>query len=176
MIGIGHRQFELTGGERKLYRLAAALGGNGRNAVDGARQRIAVDEQRLVVVLGRHPLVIGKAPLDELGKQHHPTQGETDLGVGKLHLDRLFDPVEKLEHLGHRLARNDDARHACRALGGRGFHPGQPVAVGRHRAHNHSIGAVNRMDEDAVEIIARLFVGDRELGALDQILERFDRN
>ena len=47
----------------------------------------------------------------------------------------------------------------------------QPVAVGRDRAQHRLAFDLERVQENAVEIIARLFGRDGELGLLDQALE-----
>ena len=50
-------------------------------------------------------------------------------------------------------------------------HLRQAMAVGRHRAQRRGLGGAGRVQIDAVEIIARLFGRDRELGLVDQPLE-----
>ena len=47
------------------------------------------------------------------------------------------------------------------------------MAVGRDRAQRRALGAARGMEVDAIEVIARLFGRDRELGLVDQPLEVF---
>ena len=67
---------------------------------------------------------------------------------------------------------NDDAGHAFGAC--RRVHLGarQPVPVGRHRAQLQLAARLVRVQEDAVEIVARLFGRDRELRLFDEALQR----
>ena len=51
------------------------------------------------------------------------------------------------------------------------FDARQPMAVGRDRAQHRLALDLGRMQENAVEIIARLFVRDGELRLVDQPLE-----
>ena len=74
-------------------------------------------------------------------------------------------------HFADGLARHDDAGHAGCALRQRQFDLREAMAVGRHRAQRRAFGGARGVQIDAVEIIARLFGGDGELGLVDQPLE-----
>src|SRR5919112_913803 len=56
-------------------------------------------------------------------------------------------------------------------LGAGIFTRGEPLAVGGHRAHHGGPARLEGVEIDAVEIIARLLGGDRELRLLDEALE-----
>ena len=79
--------------------------------------------------------------------------------------------LDEFLHLGHGFARHDDSRHANRAIGGGNFDPSEPVPVGRDGAQHHMAFDIGRVQKNAIEVIARLFIGNRELGFVDQPLE-----
>jgi hypothetical protein len=51
------------------------------------------------------------------------------------------------------------------------------VTIGGHGAEQPAgLGILDGVEIDAVEIVARLFVGDRELGAFDELAQRCSGN
>jgi hypothetical protein len=70
--------------------------------------------------------------------------------------------------LGDGLARHDHAGQAGRALGGRHLGQGQAVTVGGHGAQLDLAALVDRVEIEAVQIVAGLFGRDRETGLVDQ--------
>ena len=87
-------------------------------------------------------------------------------------VDRHVRHVDQLLQFADGLARNDDARHALRT--GRSIHLGarQAVPVGRDGAQLQLAAALDGVEVDAVEVVARLFGRDRELRLVDQLLQR----
>ena len=175
MVGIGHRQLQRAVMHGELHRLAAAIRRNGRDAVDGRGEAGAIDAQFLVIVLGRHPLIVGERALDQLGQQHHAIEGEADLGVRNLDADIALDAFEKLLHFGNGLLGNDDTGHALGPGRRVDIGTGQAMAIGSDGAQRARLAHIERVHINAVEVIARLFVRDGELGALDQLAQRCRR-
>ena len=79
--------------------------------------------------------------------------------------------VDQLLQFADGLARDDDARHAFGARRRFEVGAGQTVAVGGNGTQLQLALAFDRVDIDAVEIVAGLFRRDRELGAIDQHLQ-----
>ena len=177
MIGIGHRKLEQAILGLELDGLAAAIGGNGGDAVNGRGKGRAVDIHLLVVVLGRHPVIVGEGAFDELAQEHHRADGEADLGVADFHRHVAIGAVEEFLDLTNGLFRHDDAGHALGAIGGLDFGARHAVAVGGHGAqHGAQARDVDGVEIDAVEVVAGLFIADGELGALDQLAQRGGRH
>ena len=147
------------------------LGRDGRDAVDGVGELLARHVQDLVVAGRDHPLVVGEGAVDQLADQGDVADGEADAGVGKLDIDRAVALVEQLADLAHGLARHDHARDLAGALGQRHLDPGQAMAVGRHAAQHVGVARLGGMEIDAVQVVARLLVGDGEARAVDDALE-----
>ncbi len=91
--------------------------------------------------------------------------------VREFDLHRALGVLDEAQHFVHRLARQDDAGHSGRAGRRRQLDPREAMAVGGHGAQHLMALDLDRMQEDAVEIIARLLAGDGELRLLDQLLE-----
>ena len=125
----------------------------------------------LVVVDRDDARVIGEGAVDQLGGQHHVADGEADLAGRQLDRDLAFAGLDQSLHFADRLARHDDAGHAGGARGSGNSTCARrwpSVATARSVA---ALAGAGRVQIDAVEIIARLFGRDRELGLVDQPLE-----
>ncbi len=116
-IDHGKRQLAVAGRE---FHGPAALRRDGRDAVDGGGELALVHFQELVVALRDDPRVVREGAVDQLRGEHRLAEGEADLGGRQLHFHRHVRRLGEALHLGDRLARHDDAGHACRP--DRGLH------------------------------------------------------
>ena len=116
-------------------------------------------------------VVVGEGAVDQLGGQRHLAEAEAGLDLADFHRDVLGEVFEQFQDFADRLARRDHARHADGARRRRGLDAGEAVAVGGDGAqHGRAIG-LGGVEIDAVEIVARLFGRNRELGVVDEALE-----
>ena len=176
MVRVGDRKLELALFHRQLDGLAAAIRRDGRDAVHRRGEGLLVDVHLLVVVLGGHPVVIGERALDQLAQQHYAAQRDADLGVRELDLDIAVGAFEQLLHFRYGLFRHDDAGHALGPGGRVGLGARHAVAIGGDRTQRRGAADLQHVHVDAVEVVARLFVGDGELRAFDQFAQRRRRN
>src|SRR3954454_19347818 len=96
-------------GEAQLYG-AGLLGRDRGDAIDGARELLALEYGELLVSVRDHPLVIGERAVDQPRHQERAIERELDTGRGDADLDLTADAVDQPPHLGHGLAGDNDGR------------------------------------------------------------------
>ena len=120
----GFAGFGGGGGDAQLVLLKADLDGAGalvgklRDALDGRLEVRGADGDALVVLLGKHRLIVGELA-GELARGEQTgaeTEEESGLVFGKLHKFDLRG-VEQREQLDHCLARDQGLQLACNVEG-----------------------------------------------------------
>ncbi len=169
-LGIVHRQHQLVLRQVELHR-AAALAGDGRDAVHRIDEFRVGDLQLLVVRLRDHAPVVGEGAVDELGGERQRADLEARLGRRDADHHLVAAGLDQPMQLVHGLARQDHARHAFSALRHGKLGLGEAVPVGRDRAQRAAARARGHVEVDAVEVVARLLGGDGKARLVDQALE-----
>ena len=96
---------------------------------------------------------------------------KADLAARKFDADLGVVVFDQPLHLADRLARNDDAGHAGRALGQGEIELRQPMTISCDGTKRRSFSAAGIVQIDTVQIVARLFGRDCKLRAVDHSLQ-----
>ena len=167
-LGAARRHFDLALVDLELHR-ARSLVRQQRHALDGTREPLAIELDRLVVALRDDSLVGGELSVDHPRDQHAAGHLEEQMVLAALELDVAFAFGQQLAKLEQRLLRQDDPdflvlrRPACFDSTSARRCPSVATSV-RLSGLQHELGAV--------EEIPRVLAGDRELRLRDHLPHR----
>ena len=126
----------------------------------------------LAVVLRDDLVVVRELRLDELHRESGVADVRKQMAVVHADLHRRLRRLERATQLREALAWNDDGVGQRRRAGERALDLREAMAVGRDHARDRLVSGALGLEEDAVQVIARLVGGDGKEGLADHVAQR----